>query len=205
MSARVIRCQMDDWLANMSACMLLSSIRCTQATEIPTKGTQPAPSIQPEVLTRLVFAGVDLKRQRRILNFLSLFFSILSSRRILRYYELTDPYLKCLRTDITEQMTSSWKLVFFILFRRTAREYTWHPLVKSSGKPLCSSWGPYPDPHQCIWSGLDINLVHVLMIVGETTAPGGNPHKHRLHTERPSHPRIVPRIFLLRGDSAIHQ
>lgn len=193
MSACVIRCQTDDWLANMSACMLLSSIRCTQATEIPDNGTQAAPSIQPEVLTRLVFAGVNLKRQRRILNFLPHFLPILSSRRILRHYELTDLYFKRHRTDIIEQMTSSRKLVFFVLSRRIATAYTWHRLVRSSGKPLCSSWGPDPDPHQCIWSGLDINLVHVLMIVGETTAPGGNPHKHRENTQAPQRKALPPR------------
>lgn len=86
--------RMIDWPTCLPACR---SVRydALKATEIPDNGTQPAPSIQPEVLTRLVFAGVNLKRQRRILNFLShIFFLFLVPEGFLRYYELPDIYFK---------------------------------------------------------------------------------------------------------------
>jgi len=56
------------------------------------------------------------------------------------------------------------------------------------------------------------DVVHVVMMVGETGGPGVNPHRHeenmqtphRKDQEQPGRPGFEPRAFLLWGDSANH-
>ncbi len=98
-----------------------------------------------------------------------------------------------------------------VLYRSHTVFSAFNPSLRSSEQPPCSAQGPAPDsepvPRSRVLTG-DTPNMHVLT-VGETRAPGGNPHKHgenmqTSHSKALPQPGIKPRTFWLRGHSANH-